>query len=93
MNNVDMAMSQLAREIEDRMSVVREKERRLMELEKAIGETEKSYDIVAIGVFRSFRPRGSYRVRWRIRQFILRIWAGNDRLDLYSDKTKHKKKS
>lgn len=47
-NNVEMAMSQLNREIEDRMGIVREKERRLMELEKAIGETEKSYDIVSI---------------------------------------------
>ena len=37
MNNVEMAMSQLNRDIEDRMSIVREKERRLMELEKAIG--------------------------------------------------------
>lgn len=30
-------MAQLSREIEDRMVIVREKERRLMELEKAIG--------------------------------------------------------
>lgn len=41
--NVDSAMSQLAREIDDRMNIVREKERRLMDLEKAINETEKSY--------------------------------------------------
>lgn len=39
LNTVETAMSQLGREIDDRMVVVREKERRLMELEKAISET------------------------------------------------------
>ena len=39
LNNVEMAMAQLNRDIDDRMNIVREKERRLMELEKAIGET------------------------------------------------------
>ena len=32
LNNVEMAISQLNRELEDRMNVVRQKERRLMQL-------------------------------------------------------------
>lgn len=39
-------MAQLGRQIDERMTYIREKERQLMELEKAINETEKSYDIV-----------------------------------------------
>ncbi len=46
LSNVDMNMGQLSRQIDERMVMVREKERQLMELEKAINETEKSYDIV-----------------------------------------------
>ena len=37
--NVESAMNELGRELDSRMGVVREKERKLMEIEKAINET------------------------------------------------------
>ena len=52
LSNVEMNMAQLSRQVDERMMMVREKERQLMELEKAIGETEKSYDIVRAGACR-----------------------------------------
>lgn len=45
---MDTSIAQLTRELEGRMSVIKDKERRLAELEKTVNETEKSYDIVTI---------------------------------------------
>ena len=48
LSNVESSMAELSREIDARMNVVREKQRKLMEVEKAINETEKSYEIVTL---------------------------------------------
>lgn len=61
-------MAQLGRQIDERMTYIREKERQLMELEKAINETEKSYDIVPALARRSSRPPASSPTRWRPRR-------------------------
>ena len=52
-------MAQLGRQIDERMTYIRERERQLMELEKAITETEKSYDIVPATLRRSSKPPAS----------------------------------
>lgn len=61
-------MGQLGRQIDERMTYIREKERQLMELEKAISETEKSYDIVTAPPRRSSRPPASSPTRSRPRR-------------------------
>lgn len=48
LQTVDTSIAQLTRELEGRMSVIKEKERKLAELEKTVNETEKSYDIVTL---------------------------------------------
>lgn len=47
---VESSMNELGRELDVRNNIIREKERKLMEIEKAINETEKSYDIVHLHV-------------------------------------------
>ena len=47
---VESSMNELGRELDARNNIIREKERKLMEIEKAINETEKSYDIVHLHV-------------------------------------------
>jgi hypothetical protein len=63
-------MSQLGRTIDERMTFIREKERQLMELEKAINETEKSYDIVTPLAIRSLRPHANCQTHWKRRPSI-----------------------
>lgn len=67
LSNVESSMNELGRELESRLSVIKDKERKLMELEKAISETEKSYEIVQIAPYRLSRPRVSCPRLWKTR--------------------------
>ena len=62
------------------MAIVREKERRLMELEKAIGETEKSYDIVNVLLDRLSKPHENCQTLSKTKPCTLKIWPENDHI-------------